>query len=420
MIIHFDYVMSDFSEDGDFDLSTGSLSEDEQRPPSPSSPTPKKQQRQKAKVVSNGKPKTKQPAPRVAEDNTLFHEGYEGYFDQHKQRSTAGSTPFTRVAELSHAEYVGIVQDQPARVREVSETLEHSFSKYYAQWALELDTGFSNLFYGIGSKRRLIMDFLEWWDPDGTVIVANGYNPATTLKEIVKTATVGVVDPESAASWPRQPSERIPLLLNWLENTKQRLILVIHNLDGHSLRDDKARVFLSRIAESPWVTIVASVDHINSPLLYSENQRTAMNFCWHHTPTLAPYTLETAYENVLGLGRNQSAMGARGVGYVLQSLTSNARALFQNLVTAQYEKMVGLGIDDPNTIGAVQHGIPMDELYDRCVRDFVVSSELNFKVLLTEFFEHKMAERLKNRQGREIVFVPYALDELQQIIEDMA
>lgn len=418
MIIHSDYVMGVSPDDEEFDLSTGSQSEEEKAPLGSPTSTPKMKKDRKSRVASN-KAKAKQPPMRAAEENTLFHDGYEGYFDQHKQRSSTVSTPFTRVAEISHAEYVKFVQDQPSRVQQVSSQMLHSFSKFYAQWALELESGFSNLFYGVGSKRGLIMDFLEWWDPDGTVVIANGYNPATTLKEIVQASTSGVVDMETAASWPRQPSERIPLLLKWLENTNQRLILVIHNLDGRSLRDDKTRAFISRIAESPRATLIASVDHINSSLLYSESQRTHMNFCWHHTPTLVPYTLETAYENVLGLGRNQAAMGARGVGYVLQSLTSNARALFQNLVTAQYEKMVGMGIEDPNTIGAVQHGIPMDELYGRCVRDFVVSSELNFKVLLTEFFEHKMAERLKNRQGREIVFVPYALDELQQIIEDM-
>jgi len=44
------------------------------------------------------------------------------------------------------------------------------------------------------------------------------------------------------------------------------LFLIIHNIDGMTLRNDFAQNLLSRFSELPKLHIVSSIDHINAPL----------------------------------------------------------------------------------------------------------------------------------------------------------
>jgi len=57
--------------------------------------------------------------------------------------------------------------------------------------------------------------------------------------------------------------------------------------------------------------------------------------------------------------------------------------------------------DDNNIIGTAGHGIEFKAFYQKCVEEFVVSNELNFKTMLVEFYEHKMAVSSKDSSGVE-------------------
>jgi origin recognition complex subunit 2 len=48
--------------------------------------------------------------------------------------------------------------------------------------------------------------------------------------------------------------------------TDEDLFLIIHNIDGPMLRAEKVQTVLSMLADVPNVHLLASVDHINSPL----------------------------------------------------------------------------------------------------------------------------------------------------------
>lgn len=42
--------------------------------------------------------------------------------------------------------------------------------------------------------------------------------------------------------------------------------VVIHNIDGPGLRDSETQQYLARIAFCSHIRVVASIDHVNSPL----------------------------------------------------------------------------------------------------------------------------------------------------------
>lgn len=354
--------------------------------------------------------------------NTLFTDGFEGYFDQHKQREKISATPFARAPQLDSAEYVQLIANIN-NVEGYSEIQAHRASehkKFYNQWMLELEQGFSILLFGYGSKISLLDDFLTAWNPELPIVGVNGYNSATNFKDILNACVSAVVDPKVSDTWLRQPSERLILFLDHLVETKKHFVLFINSIDGVSLRDTKTQAFLARLVESPKILFIATADHINAPLLWSDELAQRISFVWHHTPTFCPYTTETSYTDIFSLGQSRASVGVSAVKIVLKSLTANAQSLYQLLVTSQYEKMIEIGINDPNTMSMPHHGIEIGEFFNLCVRKFVVSSNINFKVMLSEFKEHKMAEVVRDKSSEEVVFVPCSFDDLEQIVNDIS
>lgn len=69
---------------------------------------------------------------------------------------------------------------------------------------------------------------------------------------------------------------------------------------------------------------------------------TKFNWCWHNTPTYAPYTVE-AMNLPLILVSSGSAKSARSALLVLQSLTPNAQSVFRTLADYQLSHSEELG-----------------------------------------------------------------------------
>lgn len=354
--------------------------------------------------------------------NTLFTDGFEGYFDQHKQREKISATPFARAPQLDHAEYVQLIANinKIEGFSEIQADRANEHKHFYNQWMLELEQGFNILLFGYGSKIFLLDDFLTAWNPELPIVGVNGYNPATNFKDILNTCVTAIVDQTVSDTWYRQPSERLILFLDYLVMSKKHFILFINSIDGVALRDTRTQAFLARLVESPQILFIATADHINAPLLWSEELAQRISFVWHHTPTFCPYTTETSYCDMFSLGQSKASVGVGAVKTVLESLTANAQSLYQLLVTNQYENMVEIGTTDPNTRSMPHHGIEIGKFFNLCVRKFVVSSNVNFRIMLSEFKEHKMAEVVRNKAGEEVVFVPYSFDDIEQIIQDVS
>ena len=59
------------------------------------------------------------------------------------------------------------------------------------------------------------------------------------------------------------------------------------------LRATEEQALLAELAGCPGVHIVATVDHINAPLLWDVKTRAALNWICHDATTFAPYFAET-------------------------------------------------------------------------------------------------------------------------------
>lgn len=138
------------------------------------------------------------------------------------------------------------------------------YKSYFPKWLYILNEGYNLLLYGLGSKRQLLQAFHREVLSNQPVLVINGFFPSLTLKDILDSITNDILDAGISPSNPHEAADFIEEEFSLIPQT--HLYLIVHNLDGNMLRNAKAQSILSRLAKLPNIHMLASVDHINTPL----------------------------------------------------------------------------------------------------------------------------------------------------------
>lgn len=328
-------------------------------------------------------------------------EGPDSYFHQNrKARLQTSTSTLASLKQLDHSTYFSLLRAHPPDHVEDREHLQKLHANSFGQWIFELSQGFNILLYGYGSKRKLLGAFAAkvYTAPD-SVVVVNGYLPGLTVKDILGTVANALLGSNHGVRLGTTPNEILDNLLVLLdENTAQKLIIILHNLDGEALRQERSQAIISRLVAHPKISLTASIDHIRAPLLWDAARVSQFNFLWHDATTFDPYTVEIPVDEALslidGAGR---AGGTKSVKYVLASLPSNAKSLFRILISHQLQAMAG---DHDGGVGegkakakkgskaktdASEYGVEYRVLYQRAVGEFICSNDVAFRTLLKEY-----------------------------------
>jgi origin recognition complex subunit 2 len=180
---------------------------------------------------------------------------------------------------------------------------------------------------------------------------------------------------------------------------------VLHNVDGAPLRNAESQALLGELAAMPRVHIIASVDHVNAPLLWSKREAARFNWVWQRATTFAPYHLETANVPQL-LASKGEERHVRGASNVLRSLTSNARDIFRLLAEHQ--------LQHPDEQGWKFHAF-----YTACREQFFATSEVTLRSHLTGFTDHELTRYKRSNDGEDLVVIPFAADILGQLLKEI-
>nr|CAB3264574.1 origin recognition complex subunit 2-like [Phallusia mammillata] len=187
------------------------------------------------------------------------------------------------------------------------------------------------------------------------------------------------------------------------------------------LRNLKAQTVLSQLALCSRIHLVASIDHINAPLIWDQTMLSRFNWLWYDVTTFSPYREETSYEGSLllsgagtGLGARGAALALSGLLHVARSLTSNARGVFQILAEHQISLEKEKGDENED---ATYEDLSFSELYQKCRERFLVNSELTLRAHLTEFLDHKLVQMRKGADGGEYLSVPLDIGTLKEYLE---
>ncbi|KAM3231031.1 hypothetical protein ACQJBY_061283 [Aegilops geniculata] len=309
----------------------------------------------------------------------------------------------------------------PKHEKEV-EALTRSYKDQYRNWLFELRCGFGLLMYGFGSKKLLLEDFASTTLTDFTVIVVNGYLPSINLKQVL--ATIAEMFWEQTKlkrkrhsgtrSQPSQnfASQSMDDIISFLNNQTSEdgvdgVCLLIHNIDGPALRDAESQQCLAQVSCCPQIHIVASVDHVNAPLLWDKKMvHTQFKWSWYHVPTFAPYKVECVFYPLI-LASGGHAQTTKTALVVLQSLTPNAQSVFR--VLAEYQ-----------LANEKEEGMPVSSLYTKCRERFLVSSQVTLNSHLTEFKDHDLIKIKKHSDGQDCLHIPLVPDALGKLLQELA
>ncbi|XP_075036212.1 origin recognition complex subunit 2 [Mixophyes fleayi] len=285
-------------------------------------------------------------------------------------------------------------------LRSLNEKHEALFDK----WMLQLHLGFNVILFGLGSKRNLIEKFRTSLLQDSLHIVINGFFPSITIKAILNSVTEEALGHSGAF---RSPLDQVDFIVQkFKDDPSLELYLLIHNLDSHMLRGDKSQQILGQLASISNIHLIASIDHINAPLMWDQSKQSLYNWLWYETTTYSSYVEETSYENSL-LVKRSGALALSSLTHVLRSLTPNARGIFSLLAEYQLANK-----DNPSYTG-----LSFQDFYQQCREAFLVNSDLTLRAQLTEFRDHKLIRTKKGADGVEYLIIPLDIGTLTDFSE---
>ena len=283
-------------------------------------------------------------------ENTL-----EEYFTAH---SGAGPGP-TSGHTLAHLPCPRMASDTVHSMLETAhnafqkdqQLLYTEYKKLFQYWLVQMSCGFNVLLYGLGSKRKLLEDFRREVLSEAYHLVVNGYVPGTNVKQILSAISTDYLEQKERA-FKSVVDHAKSICTSLLEegssasnSGKKRhhhhrhhreLFLIVHNIEGSSLRSENSQMALGVLASSPCVHVLASVDHINAPLIWDQQVASLFDWLWHDVTTYEHYTDETSH-NVSLLVKQSGRMALSSLRSVTRSLTPNARGIFNLLARAQLE-----------------------------------------------------------------------------------
>jgi hypothetical protein len=214
-----------------------------------------------------------------------------------------------------------------------------------------------------------------------------------------------------------------------------RVYIVIHNIDGASLRTDAQQAALAALASIPQVRLIASIDHIRANWLWPPSMLQQFNFVATDCTTFADYSAEpTANSASAGAGAVGGGVGelagdagsggglvssqlrgrAAGIGNVLASLTPNHRMVLDKLAHIQLEPnnpdtkaMLLLSSVRASASGGGNVLVLLSAFEDACMDSMLVSSSENFSRLLGELRDHGLVT-LRTVDRSKVLCIPYA------------
>ncbi|XP_065493990.1 origin recognition complex subunit 2 isoform X1 [Caloenas nicobarica] len=287
-----------------------------------------------------------------------------------------------------------------AEIKELNQQHESLFSK----WMLHLHWGFNIVLYGLGSKRDLLEKFRTSVLQDSVHLVVNGYFPSITVRSILNSITEEVLDHTGTFHSPLDHLEFI--VKRFKEDSSLELYVLIHNLDSQMLRGEKSQQILAQLSSLPNIYLIASIDHINAPLMWDQAKLSLYNWLWYETTTFSPYAEETSYENSF-LVQQSGSLALSSLTHVLRSLTPNARGIFRLLARYQLEYK-----DNPS-----YPGLSFQDFYQQCREAFLVNSDLTLRAQLTEFRDHKLIRTKRGGDGVEYLLIPVDDSTLTDFLE---
>ncbi|KAI0689712.1 origin recognition complex, subunit 2 [Cytidiella melzeri] len=394
-----------------------------------------------------------------AGQHTFANTAFDAYFALNHKPSRTSNNVFTDISTPLTAQGFSssISSSTQARSSQVPWLENSSRVKLFTRLLFELEQGFNLLFYGAGSKRNVLNNLAaHLYDMEHDVLAVNAFNPSFTIKDLLTSIENMPAMQDYLLSAGFSVDGQLKRVQKFLRSPDADfdLFLIIHNIDAPSLRSSKAKSCLADLASSPRIHLLASVDNIAFPTLWtlndiftrkSDRSATASahgvpspGYAWlfHDLTTLAPYDFETTYADRSSIsGGSQASRPSRAqkdvpgasatvvmtedaARHILLSVTQKAKKLFGLLGTKQLEAMGDL---DAANIDPKQLAYDFSLLFNIARDDFVATNDTALRALMGEFKDHGLMVSLTQATtGAEAVWIPLRKEALTKVIADLS
>ncbi|GFU13212.1 origin recognition complex subunit 2 [Nephila pilipes] len=328
----------------------------------------------------------------------------ETYFLAQKQKKMTTSNRTLSSLKLERTdinELQKILKNVPDHHKKEKEALFKHYQSLFPKWKFMLHEGFNVLLYGVGSKLKIMNSFCKECLSGALYVTINGFFPSLTLKQVLTSITEEALGYEGKFSSNYEHAEYIR---KYFLEENDELYLIFHNLDGMFLRHVKTQMLLASLAAIPNIHFVASIDHINAPLMWDQIMLSQFRWVWFDVTTFDPYVLETSYEDSIFKDKSSHLLLSSLLN-VYHGLNSNGQGVFKILAKHQFEQRENSFL-----------GISFHEWYQECREDFLVNSEVTMQAQLSEFKNHKLLNSRKSIEGCELWYIPVDVVTLEQFL----
>lgn len=178
---------------------------------------------------------------------------------------------------------------------------------------------------------------------------------------------------------------------------KSRLYIMIHGIDGNALQLSEIQACLSILSSSTSVSIIASSDSINCPMLWSDLVHARFKWLFYHVPTFEIYR-----NSIRNLEKNrwnkENTNNNSEINYILQSLIPRHREVLRYICKDSIDRRKNIDIlmkkninnNNKNKIDIMSKGITLDELSSYCTSKMITKTISELKILLNELSDQNL------------------------------
>ncbi|KAJ3355926.1 Origin recognition complex subunit 2 [Entophlyctis luteolus] len=389
----------------------------------------------------------------------------EDYFvEKNKKKNFTSDHTLSGLPILTRKEFLEAVERFAVKHNVERQQLAHLIPSHFSQWEFEMNQGFNLLLYGYGSKRKILEQFKEKVCTTAPVLIVNGFIPTFNFAaDVLSKIASSLLDQPAKGKTKTQNSNatksfllgtaqsHISNIAKYFWNANRaydHLFILINSIDAPAVRTNLSNYLhlteLIRACPKSTIRVIATVDHINAPLLWDRPASDTMRWLWKDATTYDEYFAETGHAAIVmveagGYGALSSNRGVGGAGHVLRSLNGNARRMFKILADAQMAEedvsitgsLEGVASDsddedgdfpkiksrktrnpkrgkhDKSSSHGVSVGMPYNLFLGKCLESFCVNGLDNFKAQLAEFRDHKIILSKRGNRGEDILYIPF-------------
>ncbi|CAG0915209.1 unnamed protein product [Notodromas monacha] len=313
---------------------------------------------------------------------------------------------------------MSISNTHPVEHAALTENLDIQF----LQWLTYMRFGWNILLTGLGSKLPVLTKFKKLLGRKSNIVHFNGYLPQADVKLLLKAIIEGILEKVT----PSALGAQLDLIRETFDSSakEQKLtfdvdvFIIIHGLENcvksSIARMETFRDVLLKLAPMKGIHILAAVDNVHYPALFTVSEQEALNFLTVKIHTFEPYLMETRWTGtgVSGSNKKSSRGGIKGstafaaLEHLFCSLTRNTKKIFFLLARHQLERSSG------------GEEITFSEFYQMCRDEMLVTSDAALRNQLVEFVDHESICFVKRKSdGQEGLRIPLENSILEKFVE---